>query len=57
MGLKKLGHLVLRQPEICMAAMGMLVAVVVTIAQMDFGETNNFILKSQDLLSEDLLDI
>ena len=24
--------------------MGMLVAVVVTIAQMDFGETNNFIL-------------
>ena len=44
MGLKKLGHPRTAPTGNLYGAMGMLVAVVVTIAQMDFGETNNFIL-------------
>ena len=44
LGLKKLGHPRTAPTGNLYGAMGMLVAVVVTIAQMDFGETNNFIL-------------
>ena len=43
-GLKKIGHPKTATTGNLYGAMGMLVAVVVTIAQMDFGETNNFIL-------------
>ena len=44
MGLKKLGHPRTAPTGNLYAAMGMLVAVVVTIAQMELGEIDNFIL-------------
>ena len=44
LGLKKLGHPRTAPTGNLYGAMGMLLAVVVTIAQMDFGLTNNFIL-------------
>ena len=44
MGLKKLGHPRTAPTGNLYGALGMLVAVVVTIAQMDFGLTNNFTL-------------
>ena len=44
MGLKKLGHPRTAPTGNLYGATGMLVAVVVTIAQMDFGNVDNFIL-------------
>ena len=44
LGLKKLGHPRTAPTGNLYGSMGMLVAVIVTIAQMDFGEINNFIL-------------
>ena len=44
LGLKKLGHPRTAPTGNLYGALGMLVAVVVTIAQMDFGLTNNFTL-------------
>mgnify|MGYP005703955863 CR=1 FL=1 len=44
LGLKKLGHPRTAPTGNLYGSMGMLVAIIVTIAQMDFGETNNFIL-------------
>ena len=46
LGLKKLGHPRTAPTGNLYGAMGMLLAVIVTIAQMDFGLTNNFILIS-----------
>jgi len=44
LGLKKLGHPRTAPTGNLYGAMGMLLAIIVTIAQMDFGLTNNFIL-------------
>ncbi len=44
LGLKKLGHPRTAPTGNLYGAMGMLVAVIVTIAQMDFGATDTFIL-------------
>ena len=44
LGLKKLGHPRTAPTGNLYGAMGMLLAVIITIAQMDFGLTNNFIL-------------